>query len=338
MIRLSHVAKTANVSVSTASRALAGREHVSEETRQRVLRAANELGYEPNTLARGLRRNQTRMVGMLLPDTRGSSFSSEASQLLHRQLQDFGYGLLLCANHHDREVEKRYLQTLPSLGIAGLFHLPLASVNAEPLLSGGSPVWVIEFLRGSGSTKLDGVVHDEATGSVHVVEHLVGLGHRRLGLIVGPTRLGSTSQRLAGVMRALDFAGIDRDSVPVINAEHSWDGGGRAFAELMQRRPRPTAIYAAGAQLALGAAIAAQDAGILIPGQVSLVGLGNPSWGSLMQAKLTTYTLPIQEIAMTAALLMMSRLENHATTTPAPVQITISGRVNVRESTAPPGS
>jgi DNA-binding LacI/PurR family transcriptional regulator len=276
------------------------------------------------------------MIGMLLPDTRGSSFSSEASQLLHKQLQDFGYGLLLCANHHDREVEKRYLQTLPGIGIDGLFHLPLAHGNAEALIEGNNPVRVIEFLRSSGSAKLDGVVHDESAGSVQVIEHFVQLGHRRLGVILGPKRLGSTGQRAAGVLRALDFAGIDRDTVPMVHAEHSTDGGGRALTELLARRPKVTAVYAAGANLALGAAIAAKNAQIRIPDQLSLVGLGNPSWGRLMDPPLTTYALPIQEIVMTAALLMMSRIEDQASAASVPVQITISGRMNIKESCAPP--
>ncbi|MDR1432226.1 MAG: LacI family transcriptional regulator [Propionibacteriaceae bacterium] len=337
MVLLSHIAKAAGVSVSTASRALAGREYVAAETRDIVKRAAAELGYEPNLLARGLRRSRFNLIGMLLPDTRSSSFSSEASQLLHRQLRNYGYSLLSGAYHHNREIERSYLETIPKIGLAGLFHKPLGSASAEQVATGKNPMPVVEFLRASGSTKLDGVVHDDAQGSVAVVEHLTGIGHRRIGLIAGPKRLGSTVQRVTGFLRALDFACIDRDSCVIRNSEHTVEGGGRAFAYLMAQTPRPTAIYASGAQLALGAALAADEAGVSIPQELSLVGLGTPSWTRLMKPRLTTYALPVQEIAMTAALLMVSRIENdNEDDAPEPVQITISGRLKIQDSTAPP--
>ncbi|MGP4017448.1 LacI family DNA-binding transcriptional regulator [Saccharopolyspora sp. 5N708] len=336
MVHLSQIAQAAQVSVSTASRALSGSKHVAADTRAKVKQVAAELGYEPNLLARGLRRNRNRVIGMLLPDTRSSSFSSEGSQLLHRQLKDYGYGLVLCAYHHDRELEKDYLETLPRLGIAGLFHKPLGSANAELLMTGQDPLQVVEFVRASGSPKLDGVVHDESQGSVQVIEHLVQLGHRRIGLIVGPRRLGSTTQRVAGVLQAVDRAGLDRAAVPIRYAEHSIEGGGHALSQLLAQEPRITAVYAAGQQLALGTALAAEEARLAIPEQLSLVGLGNPSWGRLMRPRLTTYTLPVQELAMTAALLMISRVENQGTPPAAPVQIALSGRMNIQESSGPP--
>jgi LacI family transcriptional regulator len=138
---------------------------------------------------------------------------------------------------------------------------------------------------------------------------------------------------MAGVWRATDFAGISRSDVQIVHSEYSTDGGGRAFSELMASKHSPTAIWATGASLALGAAIAAGRLGVSIPGTVSLIGLGNPPWVNLMRPSLTTYTLPLQELAMTAALLMNSRIESRETTPMEPVQVILSGRVNVREST-----
>jgi LacI family transcriptional regulator, galactose operon repressor len=336
MVHLSHVARAAGVSVSTASRALSGNKHVALETRLKVEQMAGELGYEPNPVARGLRRSRNRIIGALLPDTRSSSFSAEASQLLHRHLKDYGYGMVLCAYHHDRELEKEYLETMRGLGIAGLFHKPLGSAHAEALLSGDDPLPVVEFLRSSGSSRLDGVVYDEAQGSVQVMEHLVGLGHRRIGLLLGPKRLGSTKQRLDGAMRAADYAGVERSAVSVCHAEHSVDGGRRAFGRLVGGSDPVTAVYAAGEQLALGAALAASDAGLEIPGSLSLVGLGNPPWGALMRPCMTTYSLPVPELALTAALLMISRVERRGEQVGDPVQIALSGRMIERDSSGAP--
>jgi LacI family transcriptional regulator len=311
---------------------------VAPATRETVLRVASELGYEPNRMARGLRRARTRMIGMLIPDTRGASFSAEASQILHRRLKEHGYGLMLCAYHHDREIEKEYIETLPKLGIAGLFHKPLGVGSAESLMQGEDHIHVVELVRASGSSKLDAVIYDEAHGSEQSVEHLLQLGHRCIGLVVGPPRLGSTRQRIDGALRAVDKRRLDRSTLVIRHAEHTVDGGGRALRMLLEGNRTITGVYAAGEQLALGAALGAVAAGVRIPADISLVGLGHPSWGDLMRPRLTSYTLPLEELAMTAALLMVSRVVKEQTRSAEPVRITLAGRMNVQQSTAPPAS
>ena len=175
-------------------------------------------------------------------------------------------------------------------------------------MQGEDPIHVVELVRASGSSKLDAVIYDEAHGSEQSVEHLLQLGHRCIGLLVGPPRLGSTRQRVDGALRAVDKRGLDRSTLAIRHAEHTVDGGGRALRMLLEGNRTITGGYAAGEQLALGAALGAVAAGVHIPADVSLVGLGHPSWGDLMRPRLTSYTLPLEELAMTAALLMVSRV------------------------------
>lgn len=335
MATLREIALQAGVSISTASRALSDHERVSEETRARVRNIAHELGYQPNSIARGLRRNQTRTVGLLLPDMRNSSFSSMAATMLQRKLREFGYGLVLYANRHDRESELRFFDRLRTHQVDGVLHVPLAEGSAEHLTHGERRIPVIEFLR-SASDKLDGVLHDDEVAAHSVVNHLVRLGHERIGVIAGPHRLGTTRLRVAGARRAVAEAGLPGSALRVVHGEYAPETGRWAFLKLLSEPPAPTAIFATSAQLVLGLAVVAKEKEIAIPERVSVAGFGDPEWGSLVSPPLTTYTLPLPEMAMTAALLMISRIEQERTDDELPVRIVISGNLMVRESTSAP--
>lgn len=336
MATLRDIAVRTGVSISTASRALSDHEYVGAETKARVQAAARELGYTPNAMARGLRRNQTRTIGLLIPDMRNSSFSGAAAAFLQQYLQEFGYGLVFYVTKNDRETELRCLERLQTQQVDGIVHVPCSSSSAHSLTEGPLGVPVIEFFRRTSADSLDSIIYDDAVGAEKVTAHLLQLGHRRIGLIAGPPRLGSTQERLKGAYRAVSDAGFGSETLEVRHGDFSAETGRRAFLSLLHDSPETTAVFATGTQFVLGAALASKDSGISVPRDVSLAGFGDPEWMQLISPPLTTYTLPLREMAMTAAQLMVSRVEDASTGSRLPTQIMVSGNLIIRDSTAPP--
>jgi LacI family transcriptional regulator len=337
MATLRDIAVRAQVSISTASRALSGHHHVQDQTRERIQAIARELGYVPNSLARGLRRNQTRTIGVLIPDLRNSSFSSESAVLLQRQFQELGYGTVLYVTRYDRETELRCIDRLRFQQVDGVLRVPTTATSVDVLSDGARSIPVLEFLRRSQSERYDGVLYDDEEGAYRVMEHLIHLGHRRIGVITGPPETSSTKRRLSGAGRALAAAGLGPKALRVAHGEYSPATGHRGFETLMAVEPPVTAVFATSAQFVLGVAMAAKEQNVLIPQRVSLAAFGDPEWGQLISPPLTTYTLPLPEMAMTAALLLTSRIEKGPPEDGRPVRIWISGDLVVRGSTAPPG-
>ena len=328
---LREIAARSGVSISTASRALAGQRHVAEGTSQRVKETASELGYVPNALARDLRRGQTRTIGLLVPDMRHSSFSSDASVLLQLQLQERGYVMLLYAARHNLETELRCLERLRDQAVDGIIHVPTSTASAEDLTRGARPIPVVEFLRRSTSSVLDAVVYDDGAGAKTVIDYLLSLSHRRIGIISGPERIASTRRRVNGARQAV--AGTDAE-LAVVHGEYSPETGRIAIHRFFNMATRPTAVFASSTQFVLGAMQAAKEKGLSIPADLSLVGFGDPPWGQLISPSLTTYALPLLEMSMTATLLIISRIERPPTEDRMPVQVTISGNLVVRDSAA----
>lgn len=335
MTTLRDIAKRAGVSIATASRALSGHEYVHPETRARVQAVASELHYAPNAMARGLRRNQTRTAGLLLPDIRNSSYSGAAAALLQSQLQDFGYGLVLYVSKNDPETERRCIDRMQIQQVDAVLHVPCTTHGARSLRDGPKPIPVIEFFRRSGSEDFDAVVYDDDVGATKVIEHLIGLGHRRIGVIAGPRRAASTRNRLRGAYRAVTTAGLEPGVLQVFHGEYNPDTGRRGLRYFTEADPAPTAIFATSTQFVLGAVLEAKERNVAIPGRVSLAGFGDPEWSQLITPSLTTYVLPLREMVMTAARLLISRVED-ASLPVHPTHIEVSGRLIIRDSTAPP--
>ena len=338
MTTLREVALASGVSISTASRALSDHEYVKPATRAKVVEAARELGYAVNPVARGLRRNRTRTVGLVMPDMRNSSFSSEAAPYLQRQLQDYGYGLVIYVTRNDREVELRCLERLRDQEVDGVIHVPATPSSAELLLEGPRPIPVVELFRQSTSEHFDAVIYDSTGATATLTSHLIGLGHREIGIITGVERLESTKRRLTGAYRAMQEAELPRESLHIAHAEHSPHAGNLAFRRLLRHQPQITAVLATSTQFVLGGALAARELGIAIPDDVSLAGFGDPEWAQLMTPAITAFTLPVEEMAMTAAMMMSTRIERPAMSETNPTRIVFSGTLIARGSTSSPRS
>lgn len=334
MATLQDIARQLDVSVSTVSRALTGHPYVREELRRRVRDVARELDYRPNALAQGLRRNQTRTVGLIVPDIQNVSHSS-VTAVLQSLLQRFGYGLALYVSNNDVDTERRCFEKLREQRVDALVYVPCSHSRKYKLAADGRQVPMVELFRPSGSNDVDTVIYDDDTGADRAISHLLELGHMNIGVVAGPKRYSSTQRRLKGARAAIDRASVPADVLSVVHVDYTPEGGREGFAELLRNGARPTAVFAASSQLVLGVLVGCRGHGVRIPEDMSLIGFGDPVWYEITDPPITSYAAPIAEMGMTAAQLLIARMEGSRDGA-YPAKVVLSGHLIVRSSTARP--
>ncbi len=334
MATLRDVAREADLSISTVSRALTGHPHVHEETRHRVRSVAQELGYQPNALARALRRNQTKTVGLVIPDILNEFYASGAT-VLQSVLEHQGYRLILCISNNDPESDRRYLTALLQQRVDGIVHVPCTPDGARIVRESDDAVPVVELNRLSKSGLFDAVVSDDREGGLKVARYLLQLGHRRIGLIAGPESFSTTGNRLAGFREAFREAGLAVDPSLILHGDYSRAWGTQAVYAFMAMSPRPTALFVTGNQITLGALRGLVDLNLRVPDQVSLIGYDDPDWYAVWKPPITTYALPLKEMGLVAAQLLLARMAAAKTEASMPTVSRVAGQLVIRESCAP---
>ncbi|MER3553388.1 MAG: LacI family transcriptional regulator [Meiothermus sp.] len=333
MTKIDDVARLAAVSPSTVSRALTRPDMVAPSTRERVIHAARELGYQPNKLARSLRKQQSHLLGLIVSDIL-APFHATLAKGVQDAAEKHGYVVFLFNTDEQPEKELRYLGELQSHLPEGLLIVPTSKTRQN--LSTLRDLTVIELDRTSGTPGVHSVLVDNVKGARGAVEHLIGLGHRRIGMVAGPTTVTTASERLEGYQQALLGAGIPFERRLVATGDHKEEGGYRATKELLSLPPklRPTALFAGNSEMAAGAVLAARDLGFTIPDDLSLVSFDDTRWARLMQPPLTVVAQPAYDLGYLACETLISILERNR-----PLQATtlrLSTELIVRSSTAPP--
>jgi LacI family transcriptional regulator len=334
-ITLRDVAAAAGVHPATASRALnpATRSLVNEITAQRVLEAAAGLGYRPNPIARGLKTSRSYTVGVVVPDLRNPLFPPIARGIEER-LEPAGYTSLLANTDNDPERERLSFDALSARQVDGFI---TASARREhPLLqdlaTNGRPLVLVN--RATDDDALPSVVPDDRDGMRQALEHVVGLGHKRIAHLAGPFVLSTGVHRYEGFVQAMESFGLELDAELVVMGErYAEEEGARQCRELIAGGREFTAILAGNDLMALGCIDALREAGIDCPGEVSVVGFNDMDWSDRFSPPLTTVRVPHQRLGTEAAGLLLERLADPA----APARhIVLPVELVVRGSTAPP--
>lgn len=304
------VAREAGVAVSTVSRAFNGSGPVSDETKERVMEAARRLRYVPSDAARSLITNRTNTLGVLLPDLFGE-FYSEVIRGIDRAAHEAGYHFLVSGSHEDTKEIEGALQALqgrvdglvimsPDLGAEVLAdnlprRLPVALMNSR---LGGGDYDVVEVANQHGVR--------EAT------EHLLELGHRRVGLVGGIEGNHDADERRQAYREVLREAGCWRAELEV-QGGFTDTTGYQAARELLARRPRPTALFVANDAMAIGALHAVAEADLRVPDDLSVIGFDDIPIVRYLNPPLTTVRVPIAELGARAVELLMHAIEqdNH---------------------------
>lgn len=334
-VALRDVAAAANVHPSTASRALNAhtRGRVNAATVTRVLDAARRVGYEPNSLARGLRTSRTFTIGMLIPDLTNPLFPPIVKGI-EDQLSQEGYTLVLANTNYDLERERAIARAMVARQVDGLI---LATARREyplvhDLLADGRKVVLVN--RTMEHPPVASVTGDEHLGIGLAVSHLASLGHREIAYVGGDADASTGLGRYRAFVEKLEEEGLPLDPDLVAHAERFHEEpGAAAFAALLDRGKRFTAVVAANDRIALGCYDVLRERGLRIPEDVSVTGYNDMLFADRFAPPLTTVRIPHYQIGVKAAQLLLEALADHQS--PA-MTIRLTPSLVVRGSTAPP--
>ncbi|HTT89738.1 MAG TPA: LacI family DNA-binding transcriptional regulator [Acidimicrobiales bacterium] len=343
---ISDVAKAARVSPSTVSNLLNGRDgQMRARTRTRVLRAMEELGYQPSRVARQLRTGVSRVIGLVVPSV-ANPFWGSFARVLEAEALQYGYQMLLCNSERRPDRERSYVDELWADGVRTVVlgtSLPSLS-HLVPAIERGLCLIALDREAQPDDPPLVSVSVDNRLGARLVTGHLVSLGHRRIGFVSGALATVSRRQRLAGYRDALAEAGLPLDDNLV------WAGGGpdgygdvegaelgrKAMAEVLQLPEPPTGLVTINDMYAIGAIAAAQERGVAVPKDVSVVGFDDIVLAGLYNPPLTTVRQPLEEMAR--LVLGFVQRAYGASSETLSSSIVVGPQLVVRSSSGPPRS
>ncbi|WP_327692924.1 LacI family DNA-binding transcriptional regulator [Streptomyces sp. NBC_00459] len=304
------VARHAQVSTTAVSKVLRNAYGASPEMRAKVRRAIDELGYRPNAGARSL-RGQTYTIGVMLPDIRNPFFPDVLDGITDR-LGDTEYQVLLGPGCNGEKEEARVTEAMLDHGMDGLILVAPVSPRSH-LEHVASSVPTVVVGRHGSSPLYDTVVDDDVEGASLTVGHLVGLGHRRIAHIehheTDPIRLVEmpNARRADGYRQAMRMFGLG-EWIDVVSTTYTQEGGYRGAQELLARPVVPTAVFAGADIVAMGVLEAINEAGLTVPGDISVAGYDNTTFAALGPISLTSVDQAGHEIGRNAARLLLERL------------------------------
>ena len=329
---LKDVARAAGVSQSTTSRALSGEGYVASAVRDRILVAAEELGYVPHAMARSLRKQVSRSVGVIVSDLRNTFYADLAAGIAARA-RGAGYTMMLVDDQGLLDEELSSAQVFVATRAAGVIVTPLTGAVSSYLLRQNIPV--VEVDRQFSTGECDAVVIDNASVSRRMTDHLIDLGHRKIALLIDETDWTTGGDRFAGYQRSLEESGIPSDPSLLVSA--GWDAGGarKAAIDILARRDHPTAVFAANNLLAEGVWRAANDLGMRIPDDLSIVSFDDAQWMSMVNPGITAVAQDAVALGGAAMNRLLSRIDEPDA--PAITEV-LEAQILPRGSTAAPRS
>ena len=306
MSSIHDVAERAGVSIATVSHVINGTRKVSPETTARVEKSITAMKYRPNAIARSLRTSAGKTIGMLVPDNANPFFAETA-----RGVEDFafaaGYGVLLCNTDGSVEKEARYGDALIENQVGGVILITAGPTSdvVDDLLRRNIPVVVVD--RELPRDDVDAVLPKHFDGAMAATKLLVQNGHELVACIASDAGVLAAGERLRGFHRAIEDAGAE---AIVVKGDLQYSGGYEAAKELLSASRRPTAVFACNDLMAIGALRAAREAGLSVPGDLSVVGFDDIGPAKFTEPALTTVAQPKHEIGAIAAELLLKRLDD----------------------------
>jgi DNA-binding LacI/PurR family transcriptional regulator len=310
-VTIKDVARRAGVSAATVSRVLAGKTIVSQELRERVLAAAEELEYQPSRVARSLRVQRSRIIGLIISDIQNPFFTA-----LVRAVEDVAYqndyGVFLCNSDEDIQKERFYIELLHAEKVAGVV-ISATQEEDNPsrmLVEAGIPMVAVD--RRMRDLEVDTVVIDNREAARELVSHLISDGHRRIGAVVGPSVTTTGRERREGYLQALKEHDLPVVSRLVRAGPPKAEFGYRSAGELLGLIEPPSAIFTGNNLLTSGALRAIRERRLRIPSDIGLAAFDELDWMSLVQPGLTVVAQPTYELGRVAAELLLERIEDRA--------------------------
>lgn len=325
------IAAEAGVSIATVSRVANGRADVSSETRRAVERVMRARGYRA---AARSKPGSTGLIGVAVPLVQHGYFAGILAGATEA-LYEHGLHVVLCPTDHSLQRELSCVQWLAAGETDGaIMVMPQESgADLQALADQGFP-FVIVDPRTALPDGVPVVTAAHSSGALQATQHLIELGHSRIGAVAGPSGWMATEERLRGYYAALAGAGMLPDPALVVHADWTPDGGRAAALHLARLAAAPTAIFAFNDAMAAGVVQAAASLGLRVPADVSVVGFDDTAEASAASPALTTVRQPLAELGRTAVSLLLRQVENRPL---EPLRVELQTRLTVRESTARAG-
>lgn len=310
---ISDVAEAAGVSIKTVSRVFNEEPNVREETRQRVLQIVAELDYHPNIAARSLAGRKSFLIGLLYDNPCANYILGLQSGSLDRLRGDKWRLLVVPCEDSARMGGKSTVSMVRAAGVGGVILTSPICDNAEivnELLAARIPMVRIAPADNVGADAVTpSVGMDDRSAAAEITRHLIGLGHRRIAIILGDPTHSSNNERWAGFRRAMDEAGLELDPSLIGRGLYTFESGLEAARPLLDRPDRPTAIFAQNDDMAAGAIVAAGELGISVPAELSVAGFDDSQIASTVWPRITTIRQPIRAMAQAATDALVKMLE-----------------------------
>ena len=327
-VTIKDVAAHAEVSVATVSAVINENKYVSPELVQRVQASIAILGYQRNSFARGLKTQLSHCIGLIIPDL-ANPFYTNIARGAEDVAHAHDYSLILGNTDDDPEKEKKYLQLLDSKQADGLI---IAVTNYSYAYLQSLPIQnlaLVSIDRSLFDLGIDTVLVENKEGARSAVEHLIALGHRRIGLLTGARGIAPTEERLVGYTEALETHGISVDPALIVTTRARVEGGEWGASKLLSLEEPPTAIFMMDGTMAIGALQTLERLGLRCPEDIAIASFDDFVWASVMRPRLTVVDQPTYEIGQQAARLLFDRLQNRER---APKEVRLPTKFIIRES------
>jgi len=304
-VTIAHVADRAGVSPTTVSHVLSGKRVVRASTRDIVMDTIDELGYRPNHVARNLRTRQSHMIAVVVPDIT-NPFYAVLTRGLADGVDPAGYGTFVCNSDGQRERERRFFQDVMDRGVDGIVFASGETASSVDLGPAERTTPIICIGSELDHPRSDTVSPDDEAGSHEAAAFLADRNYERIAMIQGPLQYGA--QRTAGFRSAMQTAGREVTADLLVRGDWTRAGGRAAMRELMERDPRPDAVFCANDLTAIGAMDVTRELGLRIPEDIRLVGFDDVDAATIVTPALTTVRNPAYETGAEAGRLLVSRM------------------------------
>ena len=327
MANMTDVAKLANVSTATVSRVIQNPEAVKEKTRIKVLQAIEELNYQPNILARYFRRTETKTILVVVPSIVNNVFPQMIAGI-DLVAGQHGYKVLLGNTYQDPEKAYSYIEELKQKQVDGMILLTtrLDKDVITDIAERYPVVLTSDFIEG---LNVPTVAIDNISSSREAVEHLLQLGHSRIGMITGPLNSLLCRDRLKGYRQALLANEVAIEGVLIQEGDHTYESGYNQMNKFLALEETPTAIFAANDSMAMGAIKAVKDQNMKVPEDVAVVGFDNIQFSKIFEPALTTIAQPLLEMGKRSMELLLKQIKGEPLTKK---QLVLDTKLIIRDS------
>lgn len=311
-VTIKDIARLAKVSHTTVSRALNNKTRIRKETKERILSIARQLKYRPDFIAKSMIIKKTKTLGLIITNI-ANPFYNELAQGIEATARGFGYNIIFCCTHSDLSTEKHHIEILRSKGVDGIIFSSahIDDPNIIALAEEDFPIVLVNRRTYHPVVKerVDYVGVDNFLGGFLAVEHLIRIGHKRIGVVGGSTESSVGHERLEGGKRAFEVYGIEKIDDYFLEGNFLKESGYQGGKRFLQMTKPPTAIFATNDYMALGIYQALLEEGIKVPEDFALVGFNDIEFASIKGVELTTIGQKKFEMGAMAVRILVERIE-----------------------------